>query len=195
MLFWKRIPIWNVVAWGASTKKQEDPSSMRRSPSLQGQLGEGSKDELAREADCAPRAEADADAKGAGMREATPHTGTLIHAIRLDLLAFGRHLALLLALAFANLRRSSARGEKKRTQTRGPWRGGLIVPMLTGLVVAPLVIMAVITAGILWALHDTPIAGKAEPSKQPPLLLEAADGRPLGRTGPLIDAAARSGFS
>jgi penicillin-binding protein 1A len=175
--------------WGARLRRS-------RMTKLHAPPSQRSRDEPVSQADC-PEAEPLADAKAAGMGEATPHTGmagpALLHAIRLHLLAFGQNLPLLWASVLACLRRSRARGEN-RTRARRPWRGGLIVPMLTGLVVAPLVIMAVITTGILWALHDTPVAGKAEPSKQPPLLLEAADGRPLGRTGPLIDAAARADF-
>lgn len=70
----------------------------------------------------------------------------------------------------------------------------MIVPLIKGIAVAALLVGIMITGGILWALHDTPIAGEPARSDRPSLVLETADGRPLGRTGALTDPAARSDF-
>jgi penicillin-binding protein 1A len=75
-----------------------------------------------------------------------------------------------------------------------PRRGAVIVPLIKGIAVAALLVGIMITGGILWALHDTPIAGEPARSDRPSLVLETADSRPLGRTGPLTDAATQSDF-
>jgi membrane peptidoglycan carboxypeptidase len=75
-----------------------------------------------------------------------------------------------------------------------PRRGGVIVPLIKGIALAALLLGIMITGGILWALHDTPIAGEPAQPDRPSLVLETADGRPLGRIGTLTDAAARSDF-
>jgi len=79
----------------------------------------------------------------------------------------------------------------RRSVTR---RRAVIVPLIKGIAAAAVLLGIMITGGILWALHDTPIAGEAARSDRPSLVLETADGRPLGRTGALTDAAARSDF-
>jgi penicillin-binding protein 1A len=52
----------------------------------------------------------------------------------------------------------------------------------------------VITGGILWALYGAPSADTPARFDRHSLLMKAADGRPLGRAGPLADAAARNAF-
>jgi membrane peptidoglycan carboxypeptidase len=70
----------------------------------------------------------------------------------------------------------------------------VIVPLIKGIAMAALLGGLMITGGILWALHDRPISGAPARSDRPSLVLETAAGRPLGRTGPLIGAAARNDF-
>ncbi|ANW00252.1 hypothetical protein LMTR13_08790 [Bradyrhizobium icense] len=70
----------------------------------------------------------------------------------------------------------------------------LVVSFVKGAVTSALVTGLVITGGILWALHDTRIAGKSLRPGWPSLVLETADGRPLGRTGSLAEEAVRSDF-
>jgi hypothetical protein len=73
--------------WGARLRRS-------RMTKLHAPPSQRSRDEPVSQADC-PEAEPLADAKAAGMGEATPHTGmagpALLHAIRLRLLAFGQH--------------------------------------------------------------------------------------------------------
>jgi hypothetical protein len=122
----------------------------------------------------------------------------LFEAIKADLTAFGRHLGLLLGSAVTRWRRSKPIQGDKRTRTRAegraPGRTLVIVPLIKGIAMAALLGGLMITGGILWALHDRPIAGAPARSDRPSLVLETAAGRPLGRTGPLIGAAARNDF-
>jgi penicillin-binding protein 1A len=122
----------------------------------------------------------------------------LFSTIKADLTAFGRHLAILLGSALASRRGSEATQGDKRIRTGNgdsvTRPRAVIVPLIKGIAVAALLLGIMITGGILWALHDTPIAGEPARSDRPSLVLETADGRPLGRTGPLTDAGARSDF-
>ena len=72
-------------------------------------------------------------------------------------------------------------------------RRTVIVPLIKGVAAAAVLVGIIITGGILWALHDAPVVGQFQ-SEQPSLVLESADGRPLGRTGPLTETAARNDF-
>jgi 1A family penicillin-binding protein len=122
----------------------------------------------------------------------------LFGAIKADLTAFGRHLGLLLGSALASCWRSKLiqGGKRTRTRAKGPVlrRSPMIVPLIKSITVAALLVGLMITGGILWALHDRPMTGAPARSDRPSLVLETADGRPLGRTGPLTDATARSDF-
>ena len=122
----------------------------------------------------------------------------LFGAIKADLTAFGRHLGLLLGSALAWWWRSTPiqGGQRTRTRAEGsvPRRSPVIVPLIKGIAVAALLVCLMITGGILWALHGAPIAGAPARADRPSLVLETADGSPLGRTGPLTDAAARKDF-
>jgi 1A family penicillin-binding protein len=73
-----------------------------------------------------------------------------------------------------------------------PRRRASIASFIKGIAVTVLLAGIMITGGILWALYDTPNAGAPARSDSPSLVLETADGRQLGRSGPLIDAVARS---
>jgi penicillin-binding protein 1A len=192
--------------------------SMRSSPRVQDSPVETprrSADELASDGDCGDRRPTEvsestgderlAGTEAAGVRQARPrHLYTalagraLFTAIKADVTAFGRHLALLPRSALATRRRSETTqgGKRIRTGDEGsvPRRRAVLVPLIKGIAVAALLVGITITGGILWALHDTPIAGAPTRSDRPSLVLETADGRPLGRTGPLTDAAARSDF-
>jgi 1A family penicillin-binding protein len=142
--------------------------------------------------------------EAAGMRHPRSehlHTATAARAFfsaaNADLSAFGRHVAMLLASALAGRRSDAAPGgTRTRTRDNGSLRrcGAVIASFVAGIAVAALLLAIIITGGILWALHNTPIAGESARSDRPSLVLEAADGRPLGRTGPLTDAANRSDF-
>src|SRR5262245_65710675 len=70
----------------------------------------------------------------------------------------------------------------RRSVTR---RRAVIVPLIKGIAIAAVLLGILISGGILWALRDTPIAGEPARSDRPSLVLETADGRPLGRTGAL----------
>ena len=143
--------------------------------------------------------------EAAGVRQTRPghlHTAiagrALFGAIKADLTAFGRHLGLLLGSALAWWWRSKPIEGGQRpwiwAEASVPRRNPVIVPLIKGIAVAALLVCLMITGGILWALHGAPIAGAPARSDRPSLVLEAADGRPLGRTGPLTDAAARKDF-
>ncbi|HEY7662391.1 MAG TPA: PBP1A family penicillin-binding protein [Xanthobacteraceae bacterium] len=122
----------------------------------------------------------------------------LFAAIKADLTAFGRHLGLLLVSARESWRRRQPirGGKRRRTEADGPVprRRRLIVPLITAIAVVALLAGLVTAGGILWALHGGPIAGARAQSDRPSLVLETADGRPLGRIGPLAEAAARKDF-
>jgi hypothetical protein len=64
----------------------------------------------------------------------------LFSAIKADLSAFGRHLAMLLSSALASRRRSEATQGGMRTRIRDegsvPRRGGVIVPLIKGIALA-----------------------------------------------------------
>ena len=191
---------------------------MSRSPRLQdgpADTPRSSPDELASDGDHGHRRPAEVSestgverppgTEAAGVREARPGDldtamagRALFSAIKADLTAFGRHLAMLLGSALASRRRLEATQGGMRTRIRDegsvPRRGGVIVPLIKGIALAALLLGIMITGGILWALHDTPIAGEPAQPDRPSLVLETADGRPLGRIGTLTDAAARSDF-
>jgi penicillin-binding protein 1A len=191
---------------------------MHRSPHLPDcpvETPRRSADELASDGDCGDHRPAEvsestgverpAGTEAAAVRQARPghlHTAlagrALFSAIKADLTAFGRHLAMLLGSGLASRRGSDAAqgGKRIRTGDEGSMtrRRVVIVPVIKGIAVAALLVGITITGGILWALHDTPVAGEPARSDRPSLVLETADGRPLGRTGPLTDAAARSDF-
>jgi penicillin-binding protein 1A len=120
----------------------------------------------------------------------------LLAAIKADLTAFGRHLGLLLGSALATWwrRKPIQIGKRTRTRTeaRAPRRSPVIVPLIRGIAMVALLGGLTLTGGILWALQERP--GAPARSDRPSLVLETADGRPLGRTGPLIGAAARNDF-
>jgi penicillin-binding protein 1A len=131
------------------------------------------------------------------------HSGTagraLFSAIKADLTTFWRCLAQLLRLALANWRqRRKVNQGRNRTGIKGEGRvkrrGIAIGSFIQGLAMATLLAGMVITGGILWALHGAPPADVSARSDRHSLLLEAADGRPLGRAGLFADAAARNDF-
>src|SRR5262245_44084589 len=117
----------------------------------------------------------------------------MFRAIKADLTASGRQLGLLLARWWW---RSKSIKIAKRTRTRAefraPRRTSVIVPLIKGVAMVALVGVLMLTGGILWALQERP--GAPPRSNLPSLVLETAGGRPLGRTGPLIGAAARNDF-
>lgn len=128
----------------------------------------------------------------------TTASRALFKAMKADLAAFGRHLSMLLRSALASRRRTKAPLESKPTLRRDNGnsvrRGNVIVPFINGVVIATLLVGIVLTSGILWALSGMPVAGNPARSDRLSLVLETADGRPLGRTGPLTEAAGRSDF-
>jgi penicillin-binding protein 1A len=188
---------------------------MRRASSVQDSQGKvscRSRDEIRNNDDLAPGFSMEGSEITAAKRRVGPnrldmrqppqgrlHTAmvgrALVRAIRSDLIAFGRHFAVLRVSALASIRRSRARRDGKRTQTRykasSPGRGALILRLIKGVMVAAMLVGTVIIGGILWALYGIPVAGQTTPSNRPSLLLETADGRPLGRIGPLVDATVR----
>jgi hypothetical protein len=132
-----------------------------------------------------------AEAVGAGQAHAAhSHTASasraLFGAIKADLTAFGRHLAILLRSALSS--RRPMQSEEAGARTGGPpgdsvsRRRAVIVPLIKGVAAAAVLVGIIITGGILWALHDAPVVGQFQ-SEQPSLVLESADGRPLGPLG------------
>ena len=116
-----------------------------------------SPDELASEGDCGHRGPAEVPdhtgverppgTEAAGVRQVRRalHTAmadrALFSAIKADLTAFGRHLAILLGSALASRRRSEAtQGMRTRIRDDGsvPRRGRMIVPLIKGIAVAAL---------------------------------------------------------
>lgn len=69
----------------------------------------------------------------------------------------------------------------------------MIVPLIKVVVVATAVTFMVLAGAMLWVLYDTPLIARA-PVQSPPLLVEAANGEPLGRVGQLGDALTRKDF-
>lgn len=136
------------------------------------------------------------EAAGTGPRLHTLGAGrTLVAAIRADLAGFARHVGLLLRSATATLQRGRALREDatqdrladgRHARASRLRRGAVALLMSAG--IATLLVAVVLTGGILWALHDTPVIGDPARSDRPSLVLESADGRPLGRIGPLFDA-------
>jgi 1A family penicillin-binding protein len=97
---------------------------------------------------------------------------------------------MLLRGALASVRRPRASaGHDDRTAPRR--RRRVIMPMLASLAVVFLLLTVTLAGGILWALHDAPLSGQPARFDRPSLVLEAADGRPLGRTGALTDTVAK----
>jgi penicillin-binding protein 1A len=177
---------------------------MHRSPHLPDcpvETPRRSADELASDGDCGDHRPAEvsestgverpAGTEAAAVRQARPghlHTAlagrALFSAIKADLTAFGRHLAMLLGSGLASRRGSDAAqgGKRIRTGDEGSMtrRRVVIVPVIKGIAVAALLVGITITGGILWALHDTPVAG--EPARSDPALACAGDrGRPPAR--------------
>lgn len=66
---------------------------------------------------------------------------------------------------------------------RAGWR--LVRGLVLGIVLACIGGALAVAAAMLWALHGLPLDGPVNKTPQPTLLLEAADGTPLGRVGPL----------
>ncbi|ANW00909.1 PBP1A family penicillin-binding protein [Bradyrhizobium icense] len=189
---------------------------MRRSPDLQDNPAETSKrstDELARGADCDQREPAEVSKRTLAERpsdidsdeadQARPehaHTAMavrgLLIALIADLTALRRRIRSLWRRARAKQGRVKAsHGDQRiRKEGRAVRCAPAVVSFLKGAVTSALVTGLVITGGILWALHDTRIAGKSLQPGWPSLVLETADGRPLGRTGSLAEEAVRSDF-
>jgi penicillin-binding protein 1A len=121
----------------------------------------------------------------------------LFSAIKSDLMTFGQYLTQLRGAALAKWRRKADQCGK-RTAMKGEGevrrRSVAIVAFIQGMVMATLVVAIVITGGILWALYSAPSADTPARFDRHSLLLKAADGRPIGRAGPLADAAARNAF-
>jgi penicillin-binding protein 1A len=185
---------------------------MRRLPDVQHNDAESSKlsaNELAGSAGCNQRNSAEfskrtlvgqlsADEAGKA-RFGHAHTPMAIRGLLIaligDLAAVGHSIRSLLSRARAKQEPLNAgEGDQRGEKGRGGRRGPLVVAFVKGMVASALVTGLVITTGILWALHDTRIAGKALQPGWPSLVLEAADGRPLGRTGSLAEEAVRSDF-
>jgi hypothetical protein len=82
------------------------------------------------------------------------------------------------------------RAYRTRVEGRAPRRIPVIVPLIRRIATAAPLVGIMLTGGILWALQERP--GAPARSNLPSLVLETGDSRPLGRTGPLTDAAARS---
>ena len=142
---------------------------------------------------------ADELAEAASVRETRPghlHSAiagrALFGAIKADLTAFGRHLGLLLARWWRSKLIQGGKRTRTRAESQAPRRTPVVVPLIKGIAMAALLGSLLLTGGILWALQERP--GAPAQSDRPSLVLETADGRALGRTGPLIGAAARSDF-
>ena len=142
---------------------------------------------------------ADELAEAASARETRPgHLHSAIAgraffgAIKADLIAFGRHLGLLLARWWRSKLIQGGKRTRARAERPAPRRTPVVVPFIKGIAMAALLGSLLLTGGILWALQERP--GAPAQSDRPSLVLETADGRALGRTGPLIGAAARSDF-
>lgn len=118
----------------------------------------------------------------------------LFRAVKSDLAALGGRLARSQREARAWWRRKAdPRGKRAATRGGGKLRrsGVIIVFFIQGMVMMSLVAAIVIAGGILWALYG---ASADRETRRQSLLLEASDGRPLGRAGPFADAAARNDF-
>src|SRR5262245_45443040 len=145
-----------------------------------------------------PHHSVDELAQAASVRETRPghlHSAiagrALLGAIKADLTPSGRHLGLLLARWWwCSKSIQIAKRTRARAEVRPPRRTPVIVPLIKGIAMAALVGVLMLTGGILWALQERP--GAPQRSNLPSLVLETAGGRPLGRTGPLIGAAARN---
>jgi penicillin-binding protein 1A len=61
-------------------------------------------------------------------------------------------------------------------------------------VVGLMLAVVALTAAILWALYTVPLEGRKDAGNRPSVLLEAANGAPLGRVGPVGDALRRDEF-
>jgi membrane peptidoglycan carboxypeptidase len=67
------------------------------------------------------------------------------------------------------------------------------------LLLSKIAVLGALTAGValstamLWALYDVPLQARAN-AERPSLLLEAANGEPMGRFGPFDDAVKRHDF-
>lgn len=121
----------------------------------------------------------------------------LFDAIKADLIALKRYVAVLLRSALPGRRPAQPREGGAGTASPSeapPRRHAMIVQFIRGAAAAAVLVGIIVTGGILWALHDAPVAGKSVQFEQPSLVLESADGRPLGRTGPLTETATRSDF-
>jgi hypothetical protein len=154
-----------VVCHGASLpvtfdQKQECRGSMRRSPSMQDSPVKGprrSADEFASDGDCGDRRPAEvsestgverpAGTEAAGVRQARPghlHIAlagrALFAAIKADVTAFGRHLALLPGSATRRRSETTQGGKRTRSRDEGlvPRRRAVLVPLIKGIAVAAL---------------------------------------------------------
>ena len=88
--------------------------------------------------------------------------------------------------------RTAAADRIRFTRGLAPLRRVGLALLKVGVVVAVLGVLGLATA-MLWALHDVPLEGR-EGSSGPSLLVEAANGQPLGRVGPLDDGLRRQDF-
>lgn len=68
-----------------------------------------------------------------------------------------------------------------RKRTARPWSGGRIASILGGVIVAGFLILAGVA---VWALQDVPFAEIAQGTREPVVVLQAADGRALVQQGP-----------
>jgi penicillin-binding protein 1A len=82
---------------------------------------------------------------------------------------------------------SSAAVRATASSARNGWPlvRGLVRGLVLGIVPVCIGGALIAACAMLWALHGLPIDGPAHPQPKPTLLLEAADGTPLGRVGPL----------
>jgi 1A family penicillin-binding protein len=106
----------------------------------------------------------------------------LLRAIRTDL-----------AGAFSRVFRSRAPSPKDGGHSTGflPWIFGVAKFALVAIVLA----LLVVSAGILWVLRELPLNDTVVTQRDREILLEASDGKPIGRVGPLkVSNAERSDF-
>ena len=76
----------------------------------------------------------------------------------------------------------------------GPARIGKgLARLLAGMLIGGVLLGLIGAAAILWALYQVPI-GTTETTDAPSVLVEAANGAPLGRVGPLRDSVQRQDF-
>jgi len=113
-------------------------------------------------------------------------------ALGADLAALGRRMVRALASAGRRTTHASASGGRP---TRAGALRRVVVGLARGAAVVGVVGALTLAGAMLWALHDIPAEKPVGGSKESSLLLEASNGAPLGRVGPLKMAdAARTDF-